>query len=178
MSSLPDAAKYDVLIEQLSEIERRTAAREIDALTASHDALCAVINFLHQDERVLEHEATRPLCRLMLAIGDRRQGAKPKLLGLVDRKGRRGPPTGRSVILLRARLNIVFRVLLDGGMPKKEAAQWLAAELKRSGVKQPNERAIDAREIIRWHAELGGKSMKGTDKFFLNGFMTLSGAVS
>ena len=73
-------AKYEALIEQLTEIQRRAAARKTDALTASHDALCAVIGFLHADTRVAEREAARPLNQLQFAVLDRLRGAKPKLL--------------------------------------------------------------------------------------------------
>src|SRR5262249_8258947 len=155
MSGRPDAAEYEALIERLSEIQRRTAAGEIDELTASHDGLCAVIGFLHADVRVAEREAARPLNQLQFAVFDRLRGAKPKLLfGPRDRKGAKGAPTYTSAVVLRSIVNVAFFVLLEGGgMSKVEAARWLALELAHYGIKQPNGKAITARAIIRWSAE-------------------------
>jgi hypothetical protein len=168
MSGPPDAAQYETLIEKLSKIEQRAAAGEIDALNASHDALCAVIGFLHADVRVGEREAARPLNQLQFAIFDRLRGAKPKLLfGPRDRKGATGAPTYTSAVVLRSVVNVGFFVLHKyGGMSKDEAAKWLAPELARYRVKQPNGKAITERAIIRWGAERGGKSLKGSDKVF------------
>jgi len=167
MGGQPDAAKYEALIEQLTEIERRAAVREINELKASFDALCAVISFLHGDARVLDREATRPLSRLMRAVHDWTHGAKPKLL--FDprfRKVAKGAPIGTTAIIIRAQVNVAFGTLLNGGMSKEEAAHWLAAELKRSGIEHPNGKAISAKEITRWSAERGGKSPKGSDRVF------------
>jgi hypothetical protein len=168
MSGPPDAAKYEALIEHLSEIQRRTAAGEIDELTASHDELCAVIGFLHADVRVGEREAARPLNQLQFAIFDRLRGAKPKLLfGPRDRKGAKGAPTVTSAVVLRGIVNVAFFVLHEGGgMSKDEAAKRLASELARYRIKQPNGKAITAHAIIRWSAERGGKSLKGSDEVF------------
>jgi hypothetical protein len=167
MGGQPDAAKYEALIEQLTEIERRAAAKETDALTASRESLGAVIGFLHEDARVPEREATRPLLRLMFAVADRLRGAKPKLLfDPRDTEGEKGAPTYTSAATLRGYVNAAFLLLLEGGMSKQEAGNWLAAELERSGIKQPNEKAITAKTIIRWRAERGGKSLKGSDEAF------------
>jgi hypothetical protein len=167
MGGQPDAAKYEALVEQLSEIERRNAAKEINELKASFDALCAVISFLNGDARVLDREATRPLSRLMRAVHDWTQGAKPRLLfDPRNRKVAKGAPIGTTAIILRAQVNLAFGILLKGGMPKEEAAHWLEAELKRSGIEHPNGKAIIAKEITRWSAERGGKSLKESDKVF------------
>jgi hypothetical protein len=168
MNGPPDSAKYEALIERLSEIQRRTAAGETDGLTASHEQLRAVIGFLHTDVRVGECEATRPLNQLQFAVFDLLRGAKPKLLfSPRDRKGAKGAPTVKSAVVLRSIVNVAFFVLHEyGGMSKDEAATWLASELARYGIKQPNGKAITARAIIRWGAERGGKSLKGSDEVF------------
>ena len=167
MGGQPDAGEYEALIEQLTEIERRAAVREINELKASFDALCAVISFLHGDARVLDREATRPLSRLTRAVHDWTHGAKPQLLfDPRNRKVAMSAPIGTTAIILRAQVNLAFGILLKGGIPKEEAAHWLAAELKRSGIEHPNGKAIIAKEITRWSAERGGKSLKGSDKVF------------
>ena len=162
MGGQPDAAKYEALIEQLTEIQRRAAARKTDALTASHDALCAVIGFLHADSRVAEREAARPLNQLQFAVFDRLRGAKPKLL--FSRRNRKGAPTYTSAVVLRSIVNCAFSVLRKAGMSKDEAAKWLALELARNRIKQPSGKAITGNDIIRWDAERGGKSLKGSDE--------------
>jgi hypothetical protein len=165
MSGLPDAAKYEALIDQLSVIERRAAAREIDALTASYYALSSVIQFLLDDPRVKESGATRSLGRLAFAVMDRTQGARP-LLFFGPRKNVKGAPNYTSAVVLRALVNVAFGPLLEARMPKQEAGKWLAAELAHGGIKQPNGEEITAKQIIRWWAELGAESMKGSDEAF------------
>jgi hypothetical protein len=167
MSDPPDAAKYEVLIDQLTEIERRTAARETDALTASYESLSAVIGFLHEDARVPKREATRPLLRLMFAVLDRLRAAKPKLLfDPRDREGGKGAPSYTSATILRGYVNAAFLLLLEGGMSKREAGNWLAVELAHSDIRQRSGEEITANQIIRWRAERGAKSPKGSDEAF------------
>jgi hypothetical protein len=167
MSRQPDAAKYEALVEQLTKIQRRSAAREIDALAASYEALNAVTIFLHADVRIAEREAAVPLHRLMFSVLDRLRGAKPTLLFKArDRKGAQGAPTYTSAVVLRSIVDAAFFELRKGGMSRDEAGKWLKSELARYSVKQPNEKAITASDIIRWDAERGGKSLKGSDEVF------------
>ena len=171
MGSPPDAAKYAALIEQLSEIERRASSFELDALTSSYEALSSVIAFLNADAQIVEREATRSLGRLGFALHDRMQGAEPRLLfETPDRKGAKGTPSYTSAVVFRALVISAFLSLRVGGLSKEEASSWLAGELKKSRINQPNGRAVDARTIVRWHAELGGKSLKGSD-WFLRDFL-------
>jgi hypothetical protein len=167
MSGQPDAAKYEALVERLLDIERCVSAAEIDPLTSSIQALEAILAFLCVDTRIIGGEGTRSLGRLLLALHDRVQGAKPKLFFQTpDRKGRKGAPSYTSAIFLRSVVNYAFIPLLKSGLSNEEASEWLAAELKQSGINQPNGRAVDARTIVRWRAELGGKSLTGSDRFF------------
>jgi hypothetical protein len=171
MGSPPDAAKYAALIEQLSEIERRASSLELDPLTWSYEALSSVIAFLIADAQIVEREATRPLGRLRFALHDRMQGAESNLFfETPDRKGAKGAPSYTSAVVLRALVNSAFLSLRQGGLSKEEASRWLADELKKSRINQPNGRAVDARTIVRWHAELGGKSLTGSD-WFLREFL-------
>ena len=167
MSGRPDAAKYETLVERLSEIERRASTSELDHLAASFEALNAVITYLGADPRIVERGATRSLGRLRFALHDRMLGAKPKLFfEPPDRKGAQGAPSYTSAVVLRPLVISAFLSLRNGGLSKEEASRWLAAELKESGVIQPNGRAVNARTIVRWHTELGGKSPKGSDWVF------------
>ena len=129
--------------------------------------LTAVIGFLNTDNRLVENEATTSLGRLRLALLDRLRGAKPKLLfDKPNRMGAEGAPSHTSSALLRARVNAAYLSLCESGMSQQEASGWVAAELKRCGIKQPNGRTVDPRTIVRWRAEMGGKSPKGSDEAF------------
>jgi hypothetical protein len=162
MSSGPDPQQYQMLVKELLNLQRRESL--VDALTASIDALAAVVRFLNTDDRLALCEATRALGRLLLALHDRRQGAKPKLFfDEPHRWGAKGPPSYTSSMILRAIVNAAFFSLLEAGIEQQEASRWLAAQLKRAGIKQPNGKFIDAKAIERWRAERGGKSLKGSD---------------
>jgi hypothetical protein len=166
MNTAPDAVKYEELIEQLSGFERRASSEKIDALEASRSALFSVIMFLETDTRVVERQATRPLWRLWWAIHDQMKGARPRLLfgPRVRRKGAKGAPTYTSAMFLRGFVNLAFIPLLNSGMLKQEAGRWLAGELKRSGIRQPNGTEITASKIIRWRAEVLAKSLRGSNE--------------
>jgi hypothetical protein len=167
MSGTPDAARYETLVERLLDIERRVAAGEISPLISSYEAVDAVVDFLRVDVRVVKGEATRSLGRLRLALHDRSQGAKPRLFfEAPERKDVAGAPDLTSAAILRPFVILAFLTLREGGISDDEAARWLAAELKRSGINQPNGKEISARTIIRWHRERGGKSLKGSDELF------------
>jgi hypothetical protein len=167
MSGQPDGAKYEILVEQLLEIERRAAAAEIDPLGSSLEALQAVLAFLNADARIFKGEGTRSLGRLSLALYDRLRGAKPTLFfAPIERNGETGAPSLTSAIFFRTLVVSAHLSLLVNGFSKEEASKWVAAELRRSGTKQPNGRPVSARAVERWHAELGGKSLKGSDWAF------------
>src|SRR5262249_10566379 len=68
--------------------------------------------------------------------------------------------------ILRALVNAAFIPLVEAGMPKQEAGNWLARELMRNGIKQLSGEKISGRQIIRWRMELGAKSLKGSDEAF------------
>jgi hypothetical protein len=104
------------------------------------------------------------LSRLHLALLDRLHGAKPKLL--LEKPalpGAKGAPTHTSSTPLRAFVNFAYITLCSGVHPS-EAARWLAAELERVGIRQTNGEKIAARAIVRWCAERGAKSLKGSDE--------------
>jgi hypothetical protein len=167
VNDCPNTALYEAMIEKLLDIQHRASSSNIDPLTASFEALGAVLEFLNKDTRIVERDAARPLFQLMLAVHDRTQGAKPGLLfDPPDRKGAKGAPSHTSTVIYRTLIVTAFLSLREGGMSKEEASKWLAAELKRSGINQPNGHFLGERAIARWSAELGGKSPSGSDEAF------------
>jgi hypothetical protein len=160
-----DPTRYEALIEHLLDLQRRESS--LDPLSASFEALSAVIEFLNADTRLLESEANRSLGRLSLALHDRMQGAKPKLFfNAPDRMGAKGAPSYTSAVILRTLVNAAFLSLREADISQQEASRWLATKLKHAGIKQPTGEAIDARAIVRWGAELGHKSLRGSDQIF------------
>jgi hypothetical protein len=157
--------RYEEFIERLLDLHRRESS--LAPLDACFEALGAVLRFLSGDARLLEGEATKPLNRLLFAILNRSRGAKPKLFfELPEGPDKSAKPTYTSSIIPRGYVNAAYLSLLEGSMSQKEASKWLAQELKRAGVKQSNGRAIDAKVIVRWRAELGGKAPMGSDEAF------------
>jgi hypothetical protein len=172
MTGNPDPAHYEALVRELLDLQRREMS--LDALTASIDALAAVFRFLNADDRLALSEATKALGRLLLALHDRRQGAKPKLFfDAPDRRGAKGPPSYTSSMMLRAIVNAAFLNLLEAGISQKEASRWLEAKLKSAGIKQRNGKVIDAGEIERWRAERGGQSLRGSDQTLAEYFLPI-----
>jgi hypothetical protein len=160
----PDLARYETLVQRLLELQRLQPS--LDPLTASYEAIATVWGFLSADVRLLEAEATRPLGQLMLALLDRSRGREPELFfDQPDRMGAMGRPSHTSAAILRAYANLAFLSLREAGMSDGDASGWLAAELRHADIKQANE-AIEATAIVRWSAELGGKSLKGSDEVF------------
>ena len=167
-----DPARYEALVEHLLDLRQRESS--LDRLSTTFEALGAVLDFLNGDARLVASEATKPLNRLRFALLDRQQGAKPKLFfDAPDRMGAKGAPSNTSSVVLRAIVNAAFFAFCGARVPQQEASRWLAAELKHAGIKQPNGQAIDARAIVRWDAERGGKSLRGSDEAFATLFQGL-----
>jgi hypothetical protein len=165
MTGQLDSTRYEELVKYLLDLKQPEPL--LDPLNESFAAITAVLHFLNADARLVQNEATKPLGRLQLALLDRLQGAKPKLLfDKPNRMGAEGAPSHTSSALLRARVNAAYLSLCESGMSQQEASGWVAAELKRCGIKQPNGRTVDPRTIARWRAEMGGKSPKGSDEAF------------
>jgi hypothetical protein len=163
----PDPARYESLVADLSAIERRAAFSELDPLNASFEALTEILRFLAADPRIIQAEAIRPLYRLLWALLDRSHGAKPNLFfDPPNRMGAKGAPSFTSAVILRVQINAAYLSLCEAGISKHDAAKWLAAELKKCGIKQPNGEVITAKLISRWDAERGGKSLTGSDEAF------------
>jgi hypothetical protein len=161
---------YDELVASLLAIEQRVSESKLDHLSASFEALSAVIGFLNADPMVVKAEATRALFRLYFAIYDLQRGANPKLLCEPTfhdgREEHVGAPTLTSVVLVRAHVAAAVLLLCESGMSRNDAARWLTAELDRSKIRQPNGKPINARLVLRWRDELNGKAPKGSDQVF------------
>lgn len=72
-----DRARYEQLVKRLLDLRRREPS--LDHITASADALHAVLGFLNADPRLVKSEAANSLGRLHLALHDRLRGGKPRL---------------------------------------------------------------------------------------------------
>jgi hypothetical protein len=168
MTGVINPEQYEKLIERLLDLQRRQPA--VDPLTASLEALIAVLDFLIDEPRFVftgdQSQALRPLWRLLFALMDRAAGSKPKLFfDPPIRPNKGGAPSYTSAVFLRAIVNVALLGLCEAGIPQQNATKWLAAELKHAGISQKG-RLIDARILTRWRSERGGKALKGSDQAF------------
>lgn len=158
---------YDSLIERLRASS--AASSNGDPLAASADALIAVLKFLASDQQLRGEAAgaLTPLFRLLLAVQDTLQGAKPRLFFERPNSGRMGAPTWTAAsTVLRPNVVMAYYALTEATIPKETAARAIESALRQNRIKQPNGKPITARQIIRWARELRGKSPEGSDWAF------------
>jgi hypothetical protein len=163
----PDA--YRGLMNSLFALEVGVRTEHIDRLDAGVRATQSVLKYLNSDAFCVRLGLTKLLGSIMHALHDTSQGAKPPLFFNRKAKPAGGAPSYLAESGLRAQVVLMFRVLMHAKMKDSEANKWLATELNKSGVKQkktkkhPYGQPIEARQIIRWSGELGGKSISGSD---------------
>jgi hypothetical protein len=124
-----------------------------DEPRATQMALTAVFRYLNADPLCAKLFLTRLLSIALRELHDlhrreRAHGTKP---------------TELAHGAFRAQINLMFEVLLRGGEAKAEASEWLAGELRDfTEAGEP----ITAAQIIRWHSEIKGKSLSGSDRAY------------
>jgi hypothetical protein len=164
----PDPGAYLKLKSSLYELEFVVDNKKIESLDASRASLESVITFLQLDRMCVQFRLTRSLWSLLKAVHDTSQGAKPPLLFAYKSKSKGGAPSHKTESLLRAEIIFQLRLLTHDGMKPDEASRWLASALAKAGVRQKGtvrnpQGKIGARQIARWQAEVGAKSMSGSD---------------
>jgi hypothetical protein len=147
---------YEAFLEQLI---RANVARENgeDRLTVSLNCLVNVIRLLEHDVRVREAGLTVPLHELAHALQDVLRGANPSLFS--ERPaGKRGAPTSTSFEGVRGVCTAAVSILTHGGDVRRAAAAFVAHELGRLGVLGADRKPIEAKKILHWHNEIGGRA--------------------
>ena len=164
----PSFDAYTKLTNSLFAVEVGVKNKALDELDGAFHALKSIVQYLNSNSTFRKLDLARMLARTLHALNDTSQGAKPPLFfGRPKCNG--GAPTHLAESDLRAQVILMFRLLLMGGVDECEASTRLAAELKKTGIFQkktiaiPEGQPIEPHQIVRWNAELGGKSLSGCD---------------
>jgi hypothetical protein len=159
----PPAKKYRELIDTLANLEMLVDAGA-DQPRAARMALTAVISYLIADPFSARLRLTRLLAATLNDLNDISRGANPSRV--FHHSSRKGGPIELSKAAFRAQINIMFETLTKHlGMGRNEAGKLLADKLRQEGIKEDGA-AISSRTIMRWHGEIGAKSLSGSDKVY------------
>ena len=157
--------RYETLVSLLGKVKHAADEKKFDRLEAAYKALVLVIKFLQADPRINQRGSQGPLFELCCALQDLSQGAKPPLFFEYKRDSDQGAPTHLSAAVGRAQIVLALEILLRADIEKHEAAKWLADKLHRSGIRA-NDKSVQHKQVLRWRAEKGGKSVSGFDRCY------------
>ena len=134
------------------------AAREMegpDKLAAVERALGAVVRFVQGDANAFAAGAHLPLIALARAVNDLRAGSLPELFNVPPTANR---PAGTAFGMARGQAAAAVAILEDAGMQPADAAAFVAAELARHGIAQPDGKregeAIGPSLVRRWRQDV------------------------
>jgi hypothetical protein len=135
------------------------------------EALAAVIELIQADVRSLNANTTGPLKRVQAALHDLQQGAKPTLI--FDRPDQDQPrPTGKPKDTIsdgiRGNLAAAVHVLIEAGVPRKEAGDWVASRVakRRIPIVGLGRDGVTAKRVLRWRDEVGAASSRAFNESF------------
>jgi hypothetical protein len=161
--SQPTPAQYRDLLNELAILQVWLEREKIELPLAAITALQRTILYLNSDPLSVKLGLTRLLALILNHLHDISHGANPSRI--FNQTHRKGGPTELSRAACRAQINIMFKSLTRLGMNRQDAGKLLADKFKRNGVKE-NGDPITAKAIMRWHGEIGGKSLSGSDKVY------------
>ena len=145
-----DVGQYLKLVQELRNSLQAVdeEGSPCDPLLKCTNALASILDFLHIDPVVQRDGLTYPLELLFAALHDKVQGAKSPLLDRPKKSG--GKPTNLFRDLIRGQIVGALNTLIAAGMPLKDAANWLATEISRRGMKDPGHARITAEQCLNW----------------------------
>jgi hypothetical protein len=152
----PSPNDYGKLLEGF-----KIAANDGDRLIASTFALASVIQFLQADDDPNSPDLIRPLVNLYSALHDTIQGGRPKFLFDPPRPECVTKPTNTFYAGLRGQLADTVRGLIEAGMKRREAAEWMCAHLSRKKITDPNGNKIRATQMLRWRDTVSDRTAPG-----------------
>lgn len=161
---------YADLLDSLTD-----AARDLrgpDALAAVERALGAVVRFVQGDATAFAAGAHLPLIALARALNDLRAGSPPELFTVPPTANR---PAGTAFGMARGQAAAAVAILEDAGMRPADAAAFVAAELARHAIVQPDGKrdgeAIAPSLVRRWRQDVRqGKAQRLTAQAFRAAF--------
>jgi hypothetical protein len=146
------AARYQALITELRHAKEADTA-EKDVLETGLSALIAVKRFLEADPAVFDSGLARPLAVVAAACRNTLQGVRPELFK--PRGARRGNVSDTLLAAKRGIIAACYDCLVAGGRGRAEAAQLVAEELERFGVRTINRQRklieITPRHVQDWY---------------------------
>jgi hypothetical protein len=153
------AARREANMALLRErLARARSALRDDPQAAITLATEAAVRLIDEDPTV-EVGETEPLALLVHALNDLMEGGKPPLLQprkrSKDGKPTGGRPTNTASHLARGIITHCFEPLAKTGINLQEAAQFIADECNKIGLKLDGQ-TPDARTVLRWRRETGG----------------------
>ncbi len=174
--SPPPAAAWEancllgLTMEKLAAIEGRRKDRSQD-LALGIEALAAVIEMIQADVRSLDANAAGPLKRVQTALHDLQQGAKPALIfdrPYQDQPRPAGKPKDTISDGIRGNLAAAVHVLIEAGVPRKEAGDWVASSVakRRIPIAGLGKDGVTAKRVLRWRYEAGAASSRVFNKSF------------
>lgn len=151
------------------------AAREMEGpgkLAAVERALGAVVRFVQGDANAFAAGAHLPLIALARAVNDLRAGSLPELFNVPPTANR---PAGTAFGMARGQAAAAVAILEDAGMQPADAAAFVAAELARHGIVQPDGKtegeAIAPSLVRRWRQDVRqGKAQRLSAQAFRAAF--------
>jgi hypothetical protein len=145
-----------VLRQATAQIERHPtddADGHAWRLVAGVGALREIIVWLQGDPEVRCGGLTRPLALVENALSDAGRGAKPPILDQPP-AGKGDKPTGTMREAVQGSLAAALEVLSRARVGTGQAAEWVAAEARRVGLRSADSSAVSARQIRGWRSEI------------------------
>jgi hypothetical protein len=145
--------------EERIRAELRSAKKMFDMadddgvrLAAGFAALRFAINYFLEDREIAEEFLTQPLAIVENAVFNTWQGAKPRLFQRAPRED--GPPRNTSQEYAQGCLAHCLELFVSADWSLPEAAEWIAAEARRHGIRCDDGSTVAAKQIIGWRSEI------------------------
>jgi hypothetical protein len=157
--TMPTQTEYDEMLATLRDATAEMHATPDDTegrLYKRHLALRgmeAVMHYLLGDPRVCDGAFTAPLAYARAAIHDAGLGARPALLDNQRPEGSSTRSAGLSHEYAQAYLAFAAHLVISD-MGKTQGLAWLAAEIRRIGVRTETGAPITSDRLYRWRTEI------------------------
>jgi hypothetical protein len=158
-------AKAKYVDEYLAKLHAIRQAHSDDPLRASERTLSATTAFvagLSPPGSFGPADLFRPLLEVVLSLQWGASLDKTTLFKCAPSRGRGRPPTGPSLMLGQARVAAIATMLMEGGLPRRDAARLVAGRLERLGVRFDRSNADPVNTVEYWRDEAMGQDFPNT----------------
>ena len=157
--AMPTQTEYEEMLATLRDAtaEMHAAPDDIEGRVYKRQlalrGMEAVMHYLLADPRVRDGVLTAPLAYARAAIHDAGLGARPVLLDNQPPEGSSTRPAGVTHEYVQAYLTFAAHLVISA-MGKTQGLAWLAAEIRRIGVRTETGAPITADRLYRWRTEI------------------------